>query len=422
MIGSESFKQEHRQSERDFTRNRVLTFVGLVVSQINLMSKSLSVEVSRFVERFVGPSLDYSKQAFSKCRSKLRAEAFTALNRRLVSRFYADGDYSKWQGYLTLAVDGSTLQLPGSAALIGEFGLADNKGSSMPVARTSLLYDVENELVVDALLAGYKAGEPEMALGHLDRLQELSLPSPCLLLFDRGYPSLWLMACLQSKGLCFVMRCSAGLLSEVSAFARRAEEDALLELDLQRGRRLRSKKLRLYLAPGQTKLRVRCVKVGLASGETEYLLTSLQELEVCRFQELYHKRWGVETGTDFHKNVLQLENFSARTVLGVRQDFEAHLLAVNLSALLLADAQQELELEQAYKQNKHPYKVNRAVALGLVKDNLASLLMGREPAEQVYERLKGKIKRRREALRPGRSFKRQRKLHYKFHMNKRPVI
>lgn len=106
MIGSKGFKEEHRQSERDFTRNRVLTFVGLVVSQINLMSKSLSVEVSRFVERFIEPGCDYSKQAYSKCRSKLKAGAFTALNRKLVGQFYADGDYNKWQGYLTLAVDG----------------------------------------------------------------------------------------------------------------------------------------------------------------------------------------------------------------------------------------------------------------------------------------------------------------------------
>lgn len=420
MIGSEGFKQEHRQSVRDFTRNRVLSFVGLVVSQINLMSKSLSVEVSRFVERFIGPGCDYSKQAYSKCRSKLRAEAFTALNRRLVGRFYADGDYSKWQGYLTLAVDGSTLQLPESAALIGEFGLAENRGKSMPMARTSLLYDVENELVVDALLRDYKAGEPEMALEHLGCLEELSPAGPCLLLFDRGYPSLWLMACLQSKGLRFVMRCSAGFLAEVSAFARQAEEDALLELDLERSNRLYNKQLQLYLEPGQTKLWVRCVKVRLASGETEYLLTSLQEIEASRFQELYHKRWGVETGIDFHKNVLEVENFSARTVLGVRQDFEAHMLAANLSALLVADAQ--LELEQARKHNKHPYKVNRAVALGLVKGNLASLLMAKEPAEQVYERLKGRIKRRKEAVRPGRSYERQQKLHYKFHINKRPVI
>lgn len=422
MIHSEDFKERYRVSEKDFTRNRVLTFVGLVVSQLNLMSKSLSVEVSRFVERFINLGKDYSKQAYSQCRRKLQAEAFTALNRELVGQYYGEGDYHSWHNYLLLAVDGSLLQLPESPELTLSFGLAENKGKSMPMGRSSLLYDVENELVLDAQLKPYTTGEQEMALTHLDYLQELSLPARCLLLFDRGYPSLWLLACLQSRKLGFVMRCNANFLTEVSVFAQAAARDAILELDLQVNNRLRKEKLQQYLHPGQTKLWVRAVKVELATAETEYLLTSLEQLPLADFQQLYHQRWGVETGLDFYKNSLQLENFSSKTALGVQQDFQAHLLAANLSALLVADANQELELEQAQKHNKHDYKVNRAVALGLVKDHLADLLLGKQPAEEVYERLKQKIKRRKEAIRPNRSFPRKRKLNYNYHINKRPVL
>jgi hypothetical protein len=182
-----------------------------------------------------------------------------------------------------------------------------------------------------------------------------------------------------------------------------------------------NQKLQPFLYPAQTKLWVRAVKVELAPGETEYLLTSLEQ-SVAALRELYHQRWGVETGLDFYKNVLQLENFSAKTELGVQQDFQAHLLAANLSALLVADANRELELEQAHKHNKHGYKVNRAVALGLVKDNLAGLLLGKQSAEEIYDRIKQKIKRRQEAIRPNRSFPRKRKLNYKYHINKRAVL
>lgn len=417
MIHSQDFKERYRQHEKDFTRNRILTFVGLVVSQLNLMSKSLSVEVSRFVERFISLGKDYSKQAYSQCRRKLKAEAFTALNRELVQQYYGDGDYKRWQGHLLLAIDGSLLQLPESEELISSFGLAENKGKSMPMGRSSLLYDVENELVLHAQLKSYVSSEQAMALAHLDYLQELSLPARCLLLFDRGYPSLWLLACLQSRKLDFVMRCNASFLTEVSAFAQASAPDAVLELDLQINNRLRQEKLRPFLQPAQTKLWVRAVKVELAPGETEYLLTSLLELPLSEFQQLYHQRWGVETGLDFYKNGLQLENFSAKTELGVQQDFQAHLLAANLSALLVADADQELAQQQACKPHKYGYKVNRAVALGLVKDNLAILLLGKQPAEEVYDRVKQKIKRRKEAIRPGRSYPRKRKLHYKFHSN-----
>jgi hypothetical protein len=421
MIHSEAFKEQYREQEKDFTRNRILTFVGLVVSQLNLMSKSLSVEVSRFVAHFFGAEKDYSKQAYSQCRRKLQAEAFAALNQELVHQYYADGDYGTWQNYLLVAVDGSLLQLPESPELIARFGLAENKGKSMPMGRSSLLYDVKNELVLHAQLKRYVSSEQAMALAHLDYLQALSLPAHCLLLFDRGYPSLWLLACLQSRELGFVMRCNANFLMEVSAFAQGAAQDAVLELDLQVSNRLYNQKLQPFLQPGQTKLLVRVVKVELPNRQTEYLLTSLEQ-SVAALRELYHQRWGVETGLDFYKNVLQLENFSAKTELGVQQDFQAHLLAANLSALLVADANRELELEQAHKHNKHGYKVNRAVALGLVKDNLAGLLLGKQSAEEIYDRIKQKIKRRQEAIRPNRSFPRKRKLNYKYHINKRAVL
>jgi hypothetical protein len=422
MISSDEFKDTYRENEQDFTRKRVLTFVGIVVSQINLMSKSLSVEVSKFVGHFFGSACDYSKQAFSKRRSKLKPEAFTALNRELVHQFYEAGEYKTWQGYVPLASDGSILQLPQSPEITETFGSADDKEESMPLGRMSLFYDVENELVLDALLKEYKASERHMALEHLNYLQELPLSAPCLLLFDRGYPSLWLLACLQQRKLDFVMRCQPQFLTEVAAFAQGDQQDAVLELDLEVSRRLEREQLQQFLSPGQTKLYVRAVKIALKNGETEYLLTSLEDASLETLQELYHKRWGVETGLDLHKNALQLENFSAKTAVGVKQDFHASMLAANLSALLIADAQEELEQQQALKENKHVYKVNRAVALGLVKDNLPGLLMGQEDVEQLYDRLKCKIKRRKEAVRPGRSFPRVRKHNYKYHINKRPVI
>src|SRR5690606_37353494 len=96
---------------------------------------------------------------------------------------------------------GSLLQLPQSQELTTHFGLAENKGRTMPMSRSSLLYDLENEIVVDALPGRYSDDEQHMALAHLNYLQELCLPGPCLLLFDRGYPSLWLLACLQQRKL-----------------------------------------------------------------------------------------------------------------------------------------------------------------------------------------------------------------------------
>lgn len=419
-MNSEGFKAAFRRQAQDFTRNRVLTFVGLLASQINRMSKSLSVEASRFVERFFGPELDYSKQAYSQCRTKLQYQAYTALNRHFISSYYKDGQYRGWQGYLLLAGDSSTLQLPLSQELAAAFGTVENKGWPMPLARLSLLYDIENRLVLEALLGGYASGEKDLLEQQLHGLPALELPAVCLLL-DRGYPSLWLIALLQQRKTAFLMRCSADFIPEVVAFAHGSKQEAVLAVDLKAGRRLKQERLRAYLEPGQTMLSARAVKVVLPTGATEYLLTNLPH-RIALLSQLYNRRWGVESTLDFMKNVLEAENFSAKTELGIRQDFHAAVLCANISALLVEEAQQELDQEQESKGNKHRYQINRAVALGLVKDKLVSLLLGTESIETLYEKLKTKIKRRKEALKPDRKFKRKRHQGHKFKSNKRKVI
>jgi len=90
-MNRERFKAASRRRSQDFPRHRVLTVAGLLARQINRSSKSLSVEVSRFVERFFGPGLDYSKQAYSQCRARLQPQAYRALNGQFVSASYQEG-------------------------------------------------------------------------------------------------------------------------------------------------------------------------------------------------------------------------------------------------------------------------------------------------------------------------------------------
>lgn len=418
MISSSWFKRAFRQRAQDFTRSRVLSFVGLVVSQIHRLSRSLSVEVSLLVERFFSSEADYTKQAYSQYRSKLKAEAFIALNQHFIQSYYADGAYRTWQGFVLLACDGSLLQLPQSRELEEAFGLAENKGRSMPMGRLSFLYDVENKLTLQALLQAYKASEQDMLLEQLDLVQALALPG--LLLLDRGYPSLWLLACLRQRRLDFVMRCNVDFLRETAAFAQSTRQQEHLRLDLGLHNRLANERLQAFLEPGQKELMVRVVKVQLSSGQTELLLTSLEESPDV-LGKLYHKRWGVETEINFYKNVLEAENFSAKTELGIRQDFHAGVLTANIASMLVNAAEEELK-QQTPKTIKHNYQVNRAVALGLVRNKLPEILLGKQPLEQLCQQLKEKIKRRKTAVKPNRKFKRKPPLSYKFKQNNRKVI
>ncbi len=75
---------------------------------------------------------------------KLSAQTFIRLNDRLVEQFYADGQFRHRKGYLLLGVDGSTIQLPTSDEITDVYG--GQPGASFPMARASVVFDVQNEI------------------------------------------------------------------------------------------------------------------------------------------------------------------------------------------------------------------------------------------------------------------------------------
>jgi hypothetical protein len=89
---------------------------------------------------------------------------------------------------------------------------------------------------------------------------------------------------------------------------------------------------------------VRVLKVKLPTGETETLLTSLnqKQLPIRNAAELYFRRWAVETSYDLLKSKLQLENFSGKTAVSVKQDFYATMYLANLAAYIAAEADERI--------------------------------------------------------------------------------
>jgi len=62
----------------------------------------------------------------------------------------------------------------------------------------------------------------------------------------------------------------------------------------------------------------------------------LQDLE-----ELYKKRWEIETHFDRLKNVFEVERFSSRTVVGIEQDFYGIVLLGTLAGLVAKEEDEE---------------------------------------------------------------------------------
>lgn len=345
----------------------------MIVMQLNMISKSLSVEVSKFLSRFhIRPNADGSKQGYSKARSHIKWQGFVHLTDFFVKSYYEDGEYLRYKNkYILLASDGSTYELPHEESLIAEFNTFDNgQGQSRCLGQGVKLYDVLNHINIIAEFGAYNAGEgkgnSEQFLFEkcLDKLPQLldKEQHNILLLGDRYYPSFYYFDELPRQGYNFLIRCSASFCHEVEAFAASGQEEAWLKIDLSKSKRKwKSSAKRIVNKPAY--LQVRCIKVVLHGGGSMYLLTNLNstELPVNQANELYDFRWREETSYDVDKNVLEVENFSSKTPNGVYQDYHAKILTVNITQLLINDAQVVLDQNQASKNNKHDYQINKRV-------------------------------------------------------------
>ncbi len=90
------------------------------------------------------------------------------------------------------------------------------------------------------------------------------------------------------------------------------------------------------------------------------------------FQKLYFKRWGIEENYKKMKLWLEIERFSGKSALSVKQDFYAKILSLNLTTLL-ANQAQEL-VEKNTQKLKKMYQINFAQSLSKMKHEIIRLL------------------------------------------------
>ena len=76
LIGDYSFKCDNRTKETHFTRERQMGFKETMLFMINMVNKSLQVELNDFFETILNKDNPSTKQAFSKARQNIESKAF----------------------------------------------------------------------------------------------------------------------------------------------------------------------------------------------------------------------------------------------------------------------------------------------------------------------------------------------------------
>ena len=389
----------------DFSRKRCLPFSTLVLFILNLPKRSLSIELYSFFT-YLG-QITCTKSAFCQQRQKLKAVFFEHWNSVLVQSFYNhyQDSVKRWKGFVLLALDGSVFALPNTEELRSLYGNASsNRGEHGAVARSGILYDVLNNLVINGRLHPYLSSERSVVLELLEHM-----PKNSLLTFDRGYPSFWLFYLfLKNRQHKFVMRVHTGFNNTIKAFMRSAQQDSVLSFQPSYDAVRQMKEMGLEITK-ETSINLRLVKIILPTGEVEVLVTNLFESEaysIDELKEVYALRWGIEVFYGTAKNQLQIECFSGIKQICIEQDYYANLFVYNLQSIV--EKQSEPILEQINKKRILNYKINKNISWSALKNRVVLLFLTNNCSEVLLE-LQNLFQQQLEPVRPNRKFPRVRK-------------
>ena len=394
LIISQEYLEESRTEAKYFTRNRTLPFPQLLGVILDNAKCGIKTNLEQFFAKMEMNHMVYSSQAFSKQRQYIKPTAILSLVRYIAQSLYEDADYKTWSDYLLLAIDGTRCNLPCTSKTEEFFGAQETAGEPQVQALCSCLYDVLNNMIVDASINPCTSNERHLAVAHLDSLRKIKTPGKgSVVLFDRGYPSAYLIDELEKRNLKYIMRFSSGF----------------LPLDQYQGKdcivnhRFSKKKT-------PTNFRILNFNVN---GTKEHLITNLfdPEITVDDFQQLYHQRWGIETAYRTLKSTMEIENFSGTLPVAISQDFYATLFCYNLMSVAEFEMQDEFNAMHNNRDNKLQYKQNRKRVIDALKPRVVKmLLMPEYLAGLELAMISAEIMKSVSAVRHGRSFQRKKNM------------
>ena len=349
------------------------------------------------------PTQTVTKSAFSTARKNLLPSSFIDLNHEVIEIYYRKNTAIKtWHGHRLCGIDGSQIRIPDEPEIVDEYGVNPGKDNQKdcPLALVSTYYDVLNHICIDSSINPTKTSEKACAALHLQK----ALPND-LSLLDRGYNAFWIYALYRAKEQFFCMRASVGSNLLAQAFVESGKKEEVVTFKAGKNAIKRCEDEGFSSQP----MRLGLVRVELEN-EVEVLITNLldeKDYPVTEFKGLYHLRWGIEENFKRLKQWVEIENFSGKSVLSVKQDFYAKILSTNLAFMLINASQQQVD--KTKRKTKYPYQINYAQALSKMKNSIIRLLDLVKNRNALEKRIKALIKyiaQTTEAIRVGRSFKR----------------
>ncbi|MBU1036369.1 IS4 family transposase [bacterium] len=369
---------EHCKAIKDshFTRNRKLPLHQLLLSILSRKGRTLTMEIRSFIKS-IKSKISISKPGYLKQRQKLNPEVFLELSDFHVRNFYKDTTMvQRLKGYLILAVDGSSVNVPNTVQNVELYGNASHKNAK-PQAQLgiSCLFDVLNKMIIDCTINKWKFSERNQALLHIDKCNSITGKKPRIVIFDRGYPSGEFFIDLMERNESFLIRIGATVFKKEQLAMTADDEYVNIMFDKSRLSPHKGRSTADKLAKTGS-IQLRFVRFELDNGSMEYLATNLpmEEFNTSEIVYLYRLRWEIETAYNVLKNKLFIENFTGTKPIMIEQDIYATVYLCNVMHDILLDAKLEFNIKN-HQKYKYKMEINKNIAIGIMKEELIRFIL-----------------------------------------------
>lgn len=362
-----------KQPERDFTRNRKLSFEKMMTSFLMIEGGSLKKELLDLNQYAIDTA---TVSAFNQQREKILPEAFQFLFYEFNNNFQ---DFKTHNGYRLIACDGSSLNIACDPKNEENYfqNTKDQKAFSMLHLNAS--YDLCSRRYIDAIVQpGKKKNEYRAMCDMIDRYNG---SQKAIFIADRGYESYNIFAHAEEKGVKYLIRAkdkkSNGIISSLSLPTEDSFDiDVNLIMTKKQTNEVKAQPQLYKFVPKNSTfdfldlcnnkfypLTLRVVRFPITDTTFECIITNLDRTDFSadKIKKLYELRWGIETSFRELKYAIGLTCFHAKKVAYIQQEIFARLVLYNFCEIITT------HVAVTKKDTKHTYQLNYTIAIHICK-------------------------------------------------------
>lgn len=381
--------------ENKFTRNSKFSFKDYVTFLCFNKGTSNQADLEDFVEdNFTTDIQQITRQAFSKQRTYIYPIVFKEISKQylLEINYHKNYDFFKtYKGFRLFGGDGSDFEIPDFEEVRKEFQIKDTEKYRKPAqAKFSSIMDLLNGFILDGIIGNYKQAELPLMHKNIENIQDLITPEKSIFIFDRGYNAMELYANIMSMNSYFIVRLKDR--NYIDDRYKITENDSEIQLEITKDRLKKFHNKTLKEKYSKIKhLNLRIITITLENGTTESLLTNIldKNFTIEDFQKLYNLRWGIETNYNTMKNRLNIENYTGKRKITIKQDIYSKFLKYNIFQYYRIYFNLLINRTKRQKGIKQEYKVNQAHLIRKLKKYLPIMILN--PTKEIIRKYTKKL-------------------------------